>query len=262
MMRLTVFAVALAIFIVAPASAQIPYIGGTTLTENFNTLASPPPALNPWTNNVTLPGWYAADGGGAVTQYHANNGSSASGNLYSYGADGDPDRALGSAASNATGAIYFGVALQNAHPTWVLTSFTASYFMEQWRDASEDDWFTFFEYRMNATGIDDPGAWTPVPAGDLWSILSDNSGALNGNVVNAPITVTVNGLNWLPGDTLWLRWRDPNDPGSDHGLAIDDFSFSAVPEPTTMALVGLGMGAAGLVTRRLRRKKAEPAVAG
>jgi len=71
----------------------------------------------------------------------------------------------------------------------------------------------------------------------------------------------VTGINWAPGTSLWLRWRDPNDPGSDHGMAIDNFSFSAVPEPTTFALVGLGMGAAGLVSRRLRRKKTEQPIA-
>src|SRR5262249_8308871 len=29
------------------------------------------------------------------------------------------------------------------------------------------------------------------------------------------------------GQEIWLRWQDPDDPGTDHGLAIDDFSVTA-----------------------------------
>jgi hypothetical protein len=240
--------------VVGTSRAQVLFNPNTGYTQNFDSLASPPPGTHTWSNNSTLTGWYAADQNGLITQYYANDGSSAVGGLYSYGNSGD--RALGSQASNSTGEMYWGAQFTNNHPAWVLTSFTASYRFEQWRDASEDQSTTFFEYSMDATSIDDAGAtWVPVPAGDLVSIQNSNSGALDGNNVFKNLTVAVNGINWAPGTSLWIRWVDPNDPGSDHGLAIDDFSLAAVPEPTTMALVGLGMGAIGLVTRRLQRKR-------
>jgi hypothetical protein len=59
---------------------------------------------------------------------------------------------------------------------------------------------------------------------------------------------------WAAGDTLWVRWIEKNDPGNDHGLAIDNLSFSvsAVPEPQTYALFIAGIAALTFVARRRR----------
>jgi hypothetical protein len=64
------------------------------------------------------------------------------------------------------------------------------------------------------------------------------------------ITATVTGLNWQPGQDLWIRWADLNDAGNDHGLAIDDLNFSAVPEPGALALAMFA--AIGLYSGRRR----------
>jgi hypothetical protein len=39
------------------------------------------------------------------------------------------------------------------------------------------------------------------------------------------------------GDTLWIRWVEKNDMGNDHGMAIDNFSFSVPTSggPTPLA---------------------------
>lgn len=240
--------------VVAIAPAQIPYIGGTGYSQDFNSLANDPSG-NPygWTNNVTLLGWYAADNGGAVTSYYADDGSSTKGGLYSYGPNLNTDRALGTLASNDVGEMYLGVRFDNASPGWTLTSFSFRFYVEQWRDGSEDSWVNYLGFAINPSGgLTDPGFLEPAT---VVNVVNSNAGAVDGNTYRYLVTGTVTGITWAPGDELWLRWRDPNDPGSDHGLAIDDFSFSAVPEPTTLALVGIGMGAAGLATRRLRRKK-------
>jgi hypothetical protein len=49
----------------------------------------------------------------------------------------------------------------------------------------------------------------------------------------AAITFSINNIVWLPGQQVVLSWTDVIDTANDHGLAIDNFNFVAVPEPTT-----------------------------
>jgi hypothetical protein len=42
----------------------------------------------------------------------------------------------------------------------------------------------------------------------------------------ATLSATIDGLSVAPGQTVWLRFADINDPNNDHGLAIDDLSAS------------------------------------
>ncbi len=48
---------------------------------------------------------------------------------------------------------------------------------------------------------------------------------------------------------LWIRFRELNDIGNDHGLAMDDFRFKVVPEP---AVGGLMLTAAVMLLLRRR----------
>lgn len=51
---------------------------------------------------------------------------------------------------------------------------------------------------------------------------------------------TVSGLSWEDDQFLVLRWSAIDLTGQDNGLAIDDLTFSAVPEPGSTILVALG----------------------
>jgi hypothetical protein len=62
----------------------------------------------------------------------------------------------------------------------------------------------------------------------------------------------VTGLNWLQDEVLWVRWRQQNLSGTDAQMALDDVAFSAVPEPSTYALIALA--GAGFAAYRLRRR--------
>ena len=50
----------------------------------------------------------------------------------------------------------------------------------------------------------------------------DGNAAANRTAKSANVPVTVNA-----GQEIWLRWKDTNDAGNDHALAIDDFSVTA-----------------------------------
>ena len=50
--------------------------------------------------------------------------------------------------------------------------------------------------------------------------------------------------------TFWIRWTDFNVFQADDGLAVDDFSLTAAPEPATYALLGGGLAGIGFSRRK------------
>ena len=192
-------------------------------------------------NATNASGWQlgkdtsVAGGTGVNSVFTVNSGSSTSGSAYSYGSFGNSERALGSLASGGV-ISSLGVALVN-NTSDALTTITISYTGEQWRNGGSGNVNTLtFSYSLNGTGIFN-GTYTPVSALNFSSLvvggIADSlDGNANSTLVSA--TFTLNG-NWLPGQTLILKWGDSNDAGADDGLAIDDFSFSATVPVTPTA---------------------------
>ena len=61
---------------------------------------------------------------------------------------------------------------------------------------------------------------------------------------------TFSGLTWsVAGDTLTVNWVGTDQPGYYQA----DFSFNGVPEPTTWAMMIVGLGLAGATLRHRRR---------
>lgn len=295
MKRLATFA-GLSAVIASTSWAQISLTNGNlSYSQSFDSLQSANSASN-WTNNSTLPGWYAGYyiAAGTVSQINVDTtpttrqvqinggtGSSTAAMFYSFGVEGTnsvADRAFGSLLNDTitrsstsggtavgtagTGSLRFGVRLVNDTDS-VLTSFTFSYDGEQWRNGANAAVNTL----VTAYGIVDAGAgllnkagqYTNLPSTAHFSgpVTGGTAGALDGNASAnrlSSITATVTGLTWAPGQELWIRWYDDNDPGAESGLAIDNFSFtaSAVPEPSSFAALA-GLGALGFVSLRRRR---------
>jgi endonuclease/exonuclease/phosphatase family metal-dependent hydrolase len=222
------------LFVLA-APAQIPISGGT-YSQNFDSLAASG-AGNPWVNNVTLPGWYAATNltstkSGNATVYRADTGSSASGALYSFGVAGSAERALGSLASGGPGNFAYGIRFTN-DTALVAANFTISYTGEEWRAANANAQRLVFAYQVGTflTGADAQNAqtWTAFPALDFISPNTNATQALNGNDPANQMVLTnivLAGVMVPPGREIFLRWYDANDSGSDDGLAIDDLTIS------------------------------------
>lgn len=242
------------------AGAQISYNGGT-YSQNFDSLASTGSNIA-WTNDSTLPGWSLfISTGAAAPAYNANNGNSTTGTFYSYGTVEATERALGGLGS---GGAYFGAPPTGAVAGWIafaatnngsgtLSEFTVGFDGEQWRNGGNITPQTMvLEYGFGAT-FGDVATWT-APGGNFdWvsPIATGTAAAVDGNAAGlvSGRGGTISNLTWDVGDTLWIRWIELNDQGNDHGLAIDNFSFSAVPAPGAAALLGLG----GLMIARRRR---------
>jgi hypothetical protein len=233
-----------------------------TYSESFDTLTTST-ATTAWANDATLAGWSLFNvTGAAITTYAADSGGSNTGTFRSYGSTGSGERALGAAGS---GGSYFGSPASGAIAGWIavafsndmatpITGFTLGFDGEQWRNGGNTSAQPMvLEYGFGSSF--GSVTWT-APGGSFdWNspVIGSTGGAVDGNAAGK-----VTGLggtiatSWAPGDTLWIRWTERNDIGNDHGLAIDNLSFSvtAVPEPGTTALLLAGLAAVGFVARR------------
>jgi hypothetical protein len=262
---------------VAPAAHASLALGsaGASYSQSFDSLSTTGSA-NAWLNDATLQGWslfVQPAPGSAVTAYVAGDGSGNTGGFYSYGSTGSADRALGGLGS---GGAYFGAPASGAVAGWIvlaltntsghmLDGFTLHYDGEQWRNGGNTSAQTMvLEYGFGAS-FASVSSWTAAGALFNWASLVNTAtaAAVNGNTTGLAANRggTVN-TAWNDGQTLWLRWIENNDPGNDHGLAIDNLSFTAgqevpaaVPLPPPFALMAAALGAMGFVSRRLRERR-------
>jgi hypothetical protein len=213
--------------------------GQLSYTENFDGMGPDGTSFLSGWNSVR----YAGTGTiGAVLPLTAGDGSSNSGGIYNLGTTGATDRAFGSLASGST-VPCFGASFLNSTGSGI-TQISLAGVMEQWRSGSSNTanevWA--FEYSLDATDLS-TGNWTAVSSFDLLEkiISSSTAGALDGNLPENQTTLAavISGLNWTPNATLWIRWSDANDSGSDGVCSIDNLSVTvttgtvtADPEPT------------------------------
>jgi hypothetical protein len=248
-----------------------------TYTQNFDTLATTG-TTNAWANNSTIPGWSlfsqpVTANPPAITTYAAGTGSSGTGAFYSFGVSGQnalEERALGGVASGST---YFGspAPSSGAVAGWITVAFTndtassiasvgVRFDGEQWRNGGNSTPQTMvMEYRKGST-FDPTATWTAPGASFnfISPVATTTAAALDGNLAANRVadiggTIDLSASPLLNGETLWIRWIENNDTGNDHGLAIDNFRFTPIPEPATIFGAGtvmLGIGA--WVRRRLR----------
>lgn len=222
-----------------------------TYTQNFDSLA------NVGTSSDLPANWvFVETGTSANTTYTAGTGSGNTGDTYSLGASGSTERALGELTSGSVQST-FGFSALNASGS-VFPAFTISYVGEQWRLASATSDKLDFQYSLNATDLSS-GTWVNFDALDFIApVTTGTVGQLDGNASanRVAINQTIGGVDLADGATIWFRWVSVNVANDDYGLALDDFSITAVPEPAEWGLicaVGL-LGVCGLRTWRERRR--------
>lgn len=209
----------------AQTVTPVSFNGTAAYTQNFDGMG---PA------GVAYPaGWGAIrlSGTGAVNtplDLTTTTGDAVSGGVYNVGAASDPDRALGSIGSGST-VPAFGAAFTNSSSA-TISSLTLAFRAEQWKSGSNVDVVEalVFEYSLDATSLS-TGTWTAVTALNAVEVANTNvSGTpLDGNAAanSANVTAGITGLSWAAGTTMWVRYKDANDFGTDALLAIDDFSL-------------------------------------
>lgn len=206
-----------------------------TIREDFNSLLATG-TQNTWNQGTTLPSWYAyrAANALAVTLYRADDGTSNSGGLYSYGLTDNTDRALGSLASGSTGTVVYGLRLKNNTGN-TITSVNINYLGEQWRVASTIVNSLQFSYKtapliegLTADEIQNNTGFINVPDLNFSSVkLNGTASKLDGSLTENQ--KQINGsfnLVWKAGEELFIRWDDADQTGSDHGLALDDLEIT------------------------------------
>lgn len=224
-----------------------------TYTQDFDSLVST------GTSSTVPSGWrFLETGSGGDGVYTAGTGSSNTGDTYSFGESGSSDRAFGMLLSGAvTTTIGAKFTVSNSE---LLNSVTISYIGEQWRlGATGRQDRLNFQFSTDATALN-TGTWTDFTSLNFIApVTSGTTGALNGNLAANQVAISdtiVFATPLLASSDLWIRWTDFNPAGADDGLGIDNFSitgsFSAVPEPGSMALLGLaGLGV--VVGRRWKK---------
>ena len=251
----------LALTLPAWAQVSIP-VAGSAITQTFNSL----PAIGTvaFVQNTTVFGVYS-ERSGTGNILAASDGSTATGGLYSFGSGTSTDRALGSVpfSSAAMGSFAHGLRFKN-NTTKPITSLQVSYTGEQWRNSGADPQALTFSYLVSTSPITSlsasealPSGYIPVSDLDFTGPVSGGGitvGGLNGNdpANRTAISATITSLTIAPGAEIMLRWYDLEQPGSNHGLAIDDVSVTAstlpantptlIASPTAIANLGTVVG--------------------
>ena len=236
-MKKTLLRVLLAMWLGGSSAKAQVLLSAGTYSQNFDSLASS--GTVSWTNNFTLPNWYAAKGGVDAPTCIANAGTTTIGSLYSFGTNGinsTADRALGSVAGSST-AYAYGVRFTNDTGLTV-TNILISYAGEQWRNANGAGAVTntlAFSYQIANATLTNADAvnlqpWISFNALDFNSPMVGGSATpLDGNAAanrQSFTNILLGRVTVLPGQEIFLRWRDADDGGSDAGLALDDLTAS------------------------------------
>jgi predicted extracellular nuclease len=216
----------------SPDSGAISVTNAAPMVEPFDSLAAT------GTSNALPTGWYLTEfgtGTAADGSYVAGAGTSNSGGAYSFGTT-PADRALGSIGSGTVTPIHYGAKLTNAG-SGPITALTISFDGEMWRRgvATGGEVLTF-AYSTDATALS-LGTFTPVPALSFATLSpsclnvsgTTAAGATNGNTPPCRVSIgtTISGLAVNPGASIWIRWTDADNGGSDDALAIDNVTIAA-----------------------------------
>lgn len=159
------------------------------------------------------------------SNYGIGNGSSATGDTYSFGLAALGERAFGSLNSGSNNST-LGFQFTN-NTGFTLSSFSLGYFGELWRlgNTGRADRLDF-QYAIGGASW---ASATYTPAAGLsytGPSASTAVGPYNGNFNRTWVSGTISGLSIAPGTNVYFRWLSFDAAGADDGLGLDDLRLS------------------------------------
>ena len=202
---------------------------GNPILQNFDSLSN-----STSKSNLLPTGWYLTEIGTGSTAdgyYVGGTGSSNGGGAYSFGLTSSTNRAIGSLGSGSVSEIDYGARFVN-NTAGVITAVAVSYVGEMWRRGSPTapEGLSFF-YSTDATDLV-TGTYVNFALLNFASpgaACSTTQGPTDGTSLGCKNNISgiISGLTLLPGNSIWIRWKDVDTPGTDDGLAIDNVIVSA-----------------------------------
>ncbi len=187
--------------------------------------------------STNLTGWFATKitGSAGATGLVAGDGSSTSGALYNFGTTADTNRSLGGQSSGsitpAFGALIYNDTGETLNSVWI--NFTGKF----WRSSTSVTNVLVFGYgKVDGTNVNTGNFLTssngvsPLAAANVVGPAPvATNGPLDGNNITNQILISNVAIpvQLAPGETMFVRWQDFDNSGSDAGLAIDDLNLTA-----------------------------------
>jgi hypothetical protein len=165
---------------------------------------------------ATLPLEWTVEFEGSGSFQGINTGTSTAGGVYAYGANGE--YSLGALRTNGTGDIILTATFTNNTGS-LLSALAIQYDFEQWRYAGNTTGFAVSQNGLGAADV---------------SGLSQNglTSGINGTPTVIGKSIFIEDLAIEPGDEFSLVFTAFNEPGSNNGIAIDNFQITAFCELT------------------------------
>jgi len=260
---------ALAILSVGITQTAWAQVSLTTLnySQNFDSMTpggSGVFALGVVTDIPGLLSWNACKVNGTTSagSFVSTDGSNATGAIQATRNSNSTEYSLGTLCSASYSVAAIGVEFVNNTGS-ALSSVTIRLVQENWRTSNTTLNVSDAMFARSSTStatstnflLDTPTGFSNVNSLDLVgpTPVGTNVAIDGNNVANQAIrfdTITFS-TPLAVGESLFLKWRDTDEGGSDASLSIDNFELSAtaVPEPATMAVLALG----AIATIRRRR---------
>lgn len=227
----------------------------TPVTENFNSLGTAATANLPANWRLSAAGDTSVAWGDAThltaTSAQASSGTPTIGGRYNWG-QSVADRALGFMSSSGYASPNHLLAHFSNGTGRTITDLSIAFDYERYRLNTAPASITFFHSTDGST-------WSAAAAGDSGAFTTGASSyGFATPISSSSHLVTLASLNLAPGADFYLRWQFNTGGANSQGLGVDNFSLTAIPEPSTYAALGGAAAFAGAWWHR-RRRPAAPA---